>query len=265
MSLIDPDILTFYSERFNEDDRLRVRAHGVLERVRTQELIARFLPPAPACILDVGGATGVHAEWLAGQGYEVHLIDPVEAHVARAQSLPGVTAQVGDARSLALADASQDVVLLLGPLYHLLDRGDRLTSLREACRVARPNAPVLAAGISRYATLMDIGSDGRLTEQTEPFLRRLHETGEFRGDVVGFTTAYFHMPAELRQEMCDANLIDAEVFGIEGPASPTLRALGADCLPHRLDAAVRAARMVELDPQMLAASAHLLAVGRKSS
>jgi ubiquinone/menaquinone biosynthesis C-methylase UbiE len=265
MSSIDPDVLAFYNERFREDDRLRVRAHGVLERVRTQELIARFLPPPPASILDVGGATGVHAEWLAAQGYDVHVVDPVEAHVAQAQRVPGVTAEVGDARSLTQADAGQDAVLLLGPLYHLLERGDRLTSLREARRVARPNAAVMAAGISRYATLMDIGSDGRLTEHTEPFLRRLHQTGEFRGDVVGFTTAYFHMPAELRDEMTEAELVDAEVFGIEGPAAPTLRALGSDCLEQRLDAAVRAARMVEDDPQMLAASAHLLAVGRKPS
>jgi ubiquinone/menaquinone biosynthesis C-methylase UbiE len=262
---IDPDVLTFYSERYVEDDRLRVRAHGVLERVRTQELIARFLPPPPAAILDVGGGTGVHAEWLAGLGYDVRVVDPVPAHVAQARTIPGVTAEVGDARSLTQADASQDVVLLLGPLYHLLAREDRLASLKEARRVARSNAPVLAAGISRYAALMDVGSEGRLTEQLEPFIRRLHETGEFRGNAIGFTTAYFHMPAGLLGEMTDAGFTDTQVFGVEGPAGPTLRALGMDCLDQRLDAAVRAARLVECDPQMLAASAHLLAVARTPS
>jgi ubiquinone/menaquinone biosynthesis C-methylase UbiE len=263
MPSIEPDILAFYGDRFNEDDRLRMRAHGVLERVRTQELIARFLPPPPACILDVGGATGIHAQWLAAQGYEVHVVDPVETHVAQARVVPGVTAEVGDARALTQGDASQDAVLLLGPLYHLTERSDRLTALREARRVARANAPVLAAGISRYATLMEIGSDGRLTELTEPFVRRLHQTGQFRGDTIGFTTAYFHLPDELLQEIRDAELVDAKVFGIEGPTAPTLRALGPECLKQRLDAAVRAARMVEQDPQMLAASAHFLAVGRK--
>ncbi|WP_410968172.1 class I SAM-dependent methyltransferase, partial [Salmonella sp. SAL04281] len=81
-------------------------------------------------------------------------MDPVPAHIAKAQLIPGVTAEVGDARSLTQPDESQDVVLVLGPLYHLLDREDRLTALREAGRVARPNAPILAAGISRYAALM---------------------------------------------------------------------------------------------------------------
>src|SRR5690348_995074 len=110
-------------------------------------------------------------------------------------------------------------------LYHLPEREGRLQALREARRVARPGAPLVAAGISRFATLMDIGSDGRLTEAVEPFLHRLHATGQFRGDVVGFTTAYFHLPDELAQDLVDAGLRDVEVYGIEGPAGPTLRAL----------------------------------------
>ena len=42
----------------------------------------------------------------------------------------------------------------------------------------------------------------------------------------------------------------------------TACALGMGCLDERLDAAVRAARIVERDPLMIAASGHLLAVGR---
>ena len=258
---MDPEVRAFYLDGFREDERLRLRAHGVLERVRTQELLARFLPPPPATVLDVGGGTGLHADWLAQRGYSVHLSDPVEEHVTVAWRLL-VSSAVGDARCLSQADESQDAVLLLGPLYHLPEREGRLQALREARRVARPGAPVAAAGISRYATLMDIGSDGRLTEAVEPFLHRLHATGHFRGDVVGFTTGYFHFPDELAQDLVDAGLRDVEVYGIEGPAGPTLRALGMDCLDERLDAAVRAARLVERHPMMIAASGHLLAVGR---
>jgi ubiquinone/menaquinone biosynthesis C-methylase UbiE len=258
---MDPEVRDFYVAGICEDERLRLRPHGVLERARTQELLARFLPPPPAEVLDVGGGTGVHAEWLAQRGYFVHLIDPVEEHVAVAARLRGVSSAVGDARWLPQADDSQDAVLLLGPLYHLSARDDRLQALGEARRVARAGAAVIAAGISRYATLMDIGSDGRLTRAVEPFLHHLHATGQFRGDVVGFTTAYFHLPDELAQDLLDAGVRDVEVYGIEGPAGPTLRALGMDCLDERLEAAVRAARMVERDPALIAASGHLLAVG----
>lgn len=145
---MDPEVRDFYVVGFREDDRLRLRAHGVLERVRTQELLGRFLPEPPAAVLDVGGGTGVHAGWLVQRGYSVHVIDAVAEHVAVAARLPGVSAAIGDARSLAAIDESWDAVLLLGPLYHLGRREDRLQALREARRVARPGAPVLAAGIS---------------------------------------------------------------------------------------------------------------------
>ncbi len=258
---MDPQMRAYYAVGFREDDRLRLRAHGVLERLRTQELLGRFLPPPPAVVLDVGGGTGVHAEWLAALGYTVHLVDPVDEHVAAAAQLSGVTAKRGDARSLAEGEDSQDAVLMLGPLYHLPERDDRLQALAEARRVARPGAPVFAVGICRYATLLDVGSDGRLTEEIELFVRELHATGRFRGDVVGFTDAYFHRPDELAADLTDAGLDGVEVYGIEGPAGPTLRALGMDCLDERLDAAVRAARLVERDPALIAASGHLLAVG----
>lgn len=259
---VDAALRSFYTAGFREDDRLRTRAHGVLERVRTQELLERFLPPPPAAVLDVGGGTGVHAEWLARRGYRVRLVDVIEEHVAHASRIPNVDAEVGDARSLSQPDNSYDAVLLLGPLYHLLERDARLVALQEAGRVARPGAPVLAAAISRYATLMDIGSDGRLTDHLEPFVRRLHMTGEFSGGVVGFTSCHFHTPEELADELMVAGLVDVEVFGIEGPAGPTLRALGMDHIEALLPAAVLAARIVERDPALIAASGHLLARSR---
>lgn len=131
-----------------------------LEFVRTQAILTARLPTAPAVILDVGGGPGVYACWLATCGYEVHLMDPVPLHVAQALEAstrrpghPIGSARVGDARRLAHVDQSTDVVLLLGPLYHLTDRADRLRALREAHRVLRPGGVLFAVGISRFASL----------------------------------------------------------------------------------------------------------------
>ena len=55
-----------------------------LEQARTHELILRHLQPAPATVLDVGGAAGAYACWLASRGYRVHLVDPVPNHVEQA-------------------------------------------------------------------------------------------------------------------------------------------------------------------------------------
>src|SRR5665647_2745856 len=111
------EILDHYANRKDEDARLR-GGQGRLEFARVQEIVRRNLPEGPQRILDVGGATGVHAEWLLADGHQVHLIDPVPSHVARAtESLganPAFSATVGDARRLPAPDASYDVVLLFG-------------------------------------------------------------------------------------------------------------------------------------------------------
>jgi 2-polyprenyl-3-methyl-5-hydroxy-6-metoxy-1,4-benzoquinol methylase len=109
--VVEHDISAHYADG-REASRLTRSAHGRLEFVRTQELVRRALPPPPARVLDVGGGTGVHAHWLAEDGYVVQVVDLVAHHVETASALPGVTAEVGDVRSLATPTGTVDVVLL---------------------------------------------------------------------------------------------------------------------------------------------------------
>ena len=104
-----------------------------LELVRTLELLETVLPAAPADVLDVGGGAGVYAARLARSGYRVQLVDVVPLHVEQARAVAAelpeahFTAILGDARDLsAFADGAVDVVLLLGPLYHLTERSGRV-------------------------------------------------------------------------------------------------------------------------------------------
>jgi ubiquinone/menaquinone biosynthesis C-methylase UbiE len=109
----------------------------------------------------VGGGPGAYAAWLAALGHEVHLVDPVPDLVAHAQTVRGAGSQkiascrVGDARALDRDDQSADVVLLLGPLYHLIDAEDRRRALEEAYRVLVPGGVLFAAAISRFASALD--------------------------------------------------------------------------------------------------------------
>src|SRR5688500_4350385 len=98
---MQPEIRAYYDQG-QEDARLK-HGTGLLELLRTQDVIRRVLPPAPADVLDAGGGTGVHARWLAQDGYRVHVIDPVPLHVEQASSVRGVTASLGDARTLDAA------------------------------------------------------------------------------------------------------------------------------------------------------------------
>jgi ubiquinone/menaquinone biosynthesis C-methylase UbiE len=126
-----------------EQERL-IAGGDRLELVRTLELLADSLPPPPARVLDVGGGPGVYAARLARAGYEVRLVDVLPLHVAQAHELAAAhadapfQAEVGDARNLAqIEDESMDAVLLLGPLYHLTERSERVHALAEARRVVR--------------------------------------------------------------------------------------------------------------------------------
>lgn len=259
--------MTFYASTIDESTRLSSTADGRLEMVRTQELLRRHLPPAPARILDVGGGPGTHARWLIEDGYKVHLVDPVPRHVETAQRIDGCVAELGDARGLAAEKESYDVVLLLGPLYHLLERADRDQALAEAYRVLRPGGLLVAAGINRYASLFEHTAFAhlhgeRMQESIEGILRTQVHDGK-----KAFTAAYFHSGAQLLEEVTAAGF-ETKVFGIEGPTWAMLKATEQYTGDSLIDtplfqSALAAARMAEPYPELLAASSHLLAVARR--
>ncbi|MGH9118805.1 MAG: class I SAM-dependent methyltransferase [Acidimicrobiales bacterium] len=255
-------------ERTDEDARLR-GDRGGLELVRTQEIIGRWLPDgAPLRILDVGGGTGVHAEWLAAEGHRVHVVDPVPLHVDTVLARPGpVTAALGDARRLDHDDASFDAVLLLGPLYHLTERDDRLAALGEAMRVVVPGGPVFVAAISRFASLFDGLARERLFDPTfRSIVRRDLAEGQHRnptGNPEWFTTAFFHHPDELGQEIEAAGLTLVSLLGVEGMAiwQPGVEERWSD--PSAREIILEAARATEAEPTLRGLSAHLLAVAAR--
>jgi ubiquinone/menaquinone biosynthesis C-methylase UbiE len=266
------EILHHYGDA-DEASRLRT-GWFQLENARTQELILRHLPPAPATVVDAGGGAGAYACWLAALGYNVRLIDPVLKHVEQARAAsaqqpqhPLASAEVGDARQLAHADASVDAVLMLGPLYHLVEREDRLLALREAGRVLRLGGLVWAAGISHFASLFDSLSHGFFADPAfAPILARDLEDGQHRNPTTNpiyFTDAFFHRPGELSRELLAAGFQVVEVSAIEGPGwlARDFDRLWND--PAQRDRLLAAVRKVEHEPSVLGVSSHIMAIGRK--
>jgi ubiquinone/menaquinone biosynthesis C-methylase UbiE len=153
---MDDQALQAYYARDEERDRL-VRGIGRVEFRRTVEIPQRTLPQPGAVIADIGGGPGRYTDWLIDAGYRVVHRDLVCHHVDQVRDRygDGVDTAVGDARALDLADASVDAVLLLGSLYHLTDRNDRVQALREAQRVVRTGGAVYAAAFSRWAPRLD--------------------------------------------------------------------------------------------------------------
>jgi len=265
------EVATYYGQGI-ERDRLAA-GQGALELARTQALLERYLPAPPAVVADVGGGPGRYAVWLVNRGYRVHLVDPAPLHVEQARAASEelaatlASAEVGDARALGLSDASVDAVLLMGPLYHLPERGDRLQALAEARRVCRRGGVIVAAGISRFASTLDGLRAGYLEDPAFAAVAAGdRKDGRHRnptGDPAYFTTAYFHRPEDLASEYAAAGLSHEATLAVEGPAwlLPDLDARLAD--ERRRAVLLAAIASVETEPTLLGVSAHLLAVARR--
>ncbi len=264
-------IRSFY-EQYDEASRLTTDFK--LEFARTQEILTRYLPEPPVVVLDVGGGPGVYACWLAGQGYEVHLVDPVPRHVEQARQAserqpehPIASAEVGDARDLAFEDGVADVVLVLGPLYHLTEREDRLTALREARRVLKDSGLLVAAFISRFASMLD-GFFRNLFDDPVfgDIVRQDLNTGRHHNpteDLVYFTDAYLHHIDEIEAEIVEAGFAYEQTLAVEGPGwlLPDFEAWWDDA--DRRKRLLDLMRRVEAERSLLGVSGHLLGIARK--
>jgi SAM-dependent methyltransferase len=262
----ETEAVTQHYEGTREEDRL-TEGVGQLELVRTQEILRRFLPSSPGRVLDIGGGPGVYARWLAENGYQVHLVDPAprHVHIVEAERGRGVTAEIGDARSLTQSDNTFDAALLLGPLYHLTDRADRLCALSEAARVVRPGGVVVAAAISRFASLFDGLTRGFLFDtRFQAIVGRDLRDGQHRNptnEPHWFTTAFLHHPDELETEVAEAGLDVIALLGVEGFAGwlGTLGSAWSDT--HMRETILFSARATEAEPSLRGLSAHMLAIG----
>jgi len=266
--MLADEILAFYNET-DEAGRL-VRGFGPLEFARSQELISRYLPGAPAVVFDIGAGPGAYGCWLAELGYQVHMIDAVPRHIeqakqrARAHGVKPASIELGDARSLPFADASADAVVIHGPLYHLTTHDDRLQTLREAKRVVRPGGFVLAFAVTRYASLIVGVARGWVFDADYLAMCDAElASGQHRRPESWpklFTTAYFHSVDALREEVVAAGLAHQGTFGVEGLAwlAPNFESAWQDA--KRRDVLLKVARDMENDPTF---SPHMMAAARR--
>lgn len=268
------DLSDHYSSGY-EDRRLQI-GQGQLEYARTQRLIASSINGESLRVADIGGGTGAYAFWLASLGHEVHLVDAVPLHIESArqaqldEAVPNLAStEVGDARSLQFSDSAMDAVLLLGPLYHLLHREDRMAALRETWRVLRPGGILFAVGISKFASALDGLRRGYLNDPSfRDIVAQDLASGNHRnptGNPAYFMDTFFHHPEELREEVEGARFGEVALHGIEGPGW-----LLADFDDWWLDQSrqellLETVASLSTEQSLLGLSAHIMAIGTKPS
>jgi ubiquinone/menaquinone biosynthesis C-methylase UbiE len=270
----EQEIISHYTAREEESKRLYRTASGMLELARSQQLVTRHVPPPPKIVLDVGGGPGVYSLWLARKGYEVHLIDIVPRHLEEAREAsrnqpehPIASVSQGDARSLAQSDVSCDVVLLMGPLYHLTNHIDRIRALREANRVLRPGGLVFASAINRFASLVDGLRNGFIDDPyfVEILERDLAE-GQHRNPrrvPEYFTNAHSHLPEELEIEISEAGFAIIETVALQGPGWLAQDFLARWDDPRRRAQLLNLIGKVEHEPGLMGISYHFMTIARK--
>jgi len=267
--MANQNVLDFY-EKVEEHTRMQ---NNPLEFIRCKEIISRYLPNHKARVLDVGGATGVFSFWMAELGHSVDLVDFTPKHIAQAKAINENvkdklhSAIVGDARNLEFPDGTFDVVVMMGPLYHIVDRADRIKALNEARRVLRKGGVLICEAISRYASTTDgfvegLGNDSDFFE----ILTRDLKTG-YHKDTSKiqryFTDAYFHFPQELIDEIKEASfelsdIISVETFGHLIPDIGTK--LEDETFKANLLSTIR---LIEKNRDIMGISSHFMGIGTR--
>lgn len=142
----EENLINYYN-KFNEDKRLTHR-HGIVEYETTMKYIKEYLNKMNnPKIIDIGAGTGKYSVALANEGYDVTAVELVKHNLMtlKAKNSP-VKAYLGNAINLAkFKDNSFDMVLLFGPLYHLISKEDKLKALMEAKRIVKEDGLILVS------------------------------------------------------------------------------------------------------------------------
>lgn len=205
--MTDFDKIRAYYKNFNEDSRLSSDNSGRLEFDMTMRLLEKYLPDE-GTILDLGGATGVYTFPLAQKGYKMYLADLSEDLINQAREKKEkqnknnvISCDVVNAIDLSKYENNQfDVVLMFGPLYHLLDEQERIKCIKEVNRVLKRGGIVFASFIPYLSgSIAIVDRYFRHPEQVNTHnLDEVFKTGKFNNaDKNGFQEGYYPNAKEI--------------------------------------------------------------------
>lgn len=148
--------LVNYYNKFNEDKRLLTR-HGNVEFITSIKYIEKYLCNYKnPIILDIGAGCGKYSGYFSNLGYNVTAIELVKHNLRVIEkNYPKVNSILGNALSLnKIPDNYADIIIFFGPMYHLINKEDKVKALMEAKRVLKPNGVIFIQYImNEYAII----------------------------------------------------------------------------------------------------------------
>jgi len=151
-----------YYNSYDEEGRL-LSQHGKVEFLTTMKYINECLDGMTGPkILEVGAGTGRYSVTLAKKGYNITAVELVEHNLdilkSKLDGSENITAVQGNALDLsAFGDNTFDLTMVLGPMYHLYTREDKLKALSEAVRVTKAGGYILVAYCMNEPTILQFG------------------------------------------------------------------------------------------------------------
>ncbi len=212
----------YYNKHVKDEDR-RLKENE-FELPVTLKYIDTYLNAGDK-VLDMACGTGRYAHALLQRGYRVGLNDLSDNNIKLTRKRLGdhpdiLHTEVSDALESRIWEKEQwDAVLLLGPLYHLINREERLVILRKAASSVKKGGTVFTAFMSRTAGLLyglKNNAEGILSERGTLQLWESGTDEEFTGGTEWFVNAYFSFPDEIEPLVKEAGLKPLHLAGIEG-------------------------------------------------
>ncbi len=262
------DIAVFY-DRNQESEHSRLDLHQ-LEFDLTWRYLNQYLPPQ-GTILEIGSATGKYTLELARRGYTITAVDLSKGLLEKCReniTREGLEKQVqfvlADARNLGeVARNKFDAILLMGPLYHLIQEADRKRALKESFDRLREDGILFSSFISRFGLMSDLLRNVPTWIEDQADVWSVLEHGKDTEDHPrGGFRGYFAQPPEIAPLHEDIGFHTRIIAGVEPVISAddeSYNQLQGKQRQQWLEVLYR----MSTEPSILGASRHLLYIGQK--
>ena len=223
-------------------EMVRLDEYGFIEGEITRRYLSRLVRRESA-VADIGAGVGHYAEFLAGRGCRITLVDISRRLLEAARDRLGKAGLSGQIDRAILSSAtdlreigsrSVDVVLCLGPFYHLWTIAERRKAVSEAHRILKPNGILFASAINRMAYLRDAVQNGSKYIRDPKWARQLGALLK-KGTLLSgdLSYSYFTDPIDFlglfERNFRTIGLVGSEAFAISAQSSVARLKRGQRC------------------------------------